>query len=311
MKIDYKLMKNICLANIEDFGVFGEIDNTPSGILIYRQNKRAKILGVAHLDTVLTSNHFKLKKNKTRVYNQQLDDRLGVYTMLDLLPQMGIEFDVLFTEGEETGQSTAQYFETTKDYNWIFSFDRRGDDVVLYNYQDWERENSWEKSLARNFKIGLGSCSDIYFMEDLGIKAVNIGTGYIGEHLKSCYADMNVLSSQVNKFTDFYHKNKDIKYPHTKTQFAGSTYPAQWENGDYEYSRFDSIYGHNKRLMGCYLCEDGLGINKIEEGIYLCDKCFNSAQKCESCNDIFLNTEIFDGLCIACAHGFDDGYPLK
>ena len=102
MKIDYELMKNICLTNIESFSIFGDVLDTPDGILIYKQNKGAKILGVAHLDTVLTSNHFKVKKNGRRVYNMQLDDRLGVYTMLDLLPQMGIEFDLLLTEGEET-----------------------------------------------------------------------------------------------------------------------------------------------------------------------------------------------------------------
>jgi len=295
MKIDYKAMRKICLANIVDFEGLGEANTTPDGIFVHRKSENSKVLGVAHLDTVLTSNHFQVinKKKDTRVYNMQLDDRLGVYTLLDLLPQVGINCDILLTEGEETGNSTAQYFESGK-YNWIFSFDRRGDDAVLYSYQD-NKINEWEKALiSSKFKIGIGSFSDIAFMEHLGVKGVNIGTGYIGEHSRNCYASMNTLLSQVQKFKNFYETNKDTKFPHSERQIHYGFRESYW---DYGLTKYNPYYKDD--TLGCYLCEEGVGINSVN-GVYLCDACFASAGICQECDDIFPDTDLMHGLCMDC-----------
>jgi hypothetical protein len=69
-----------------------------------------------------------------RVFNVKLDDRLGVYTCL-IICGRGLKFDVLLTEDEEIGQSTASFSETNKDYNWMFQFDRQGVQTVMYQYE--------------------------------------------------------------------------------------------------------------------------------------------------------------------------------
>lgn len=292
MKIDYKLMKKVCLADISDFESLGNVTQTPDGIYIHIKSN-SKILAVAHLDTVLNSRKFKVKKRKDDVivYNAQLDDRLGVYTILYLLPQLGINCDVLLTEGEESGRSTAKYFDKG-DYNWIFSFDRRGDDVVLYDYRDRE-VNAWELALkSSKFRIGQGSFSDICFMEKLEIKAVNIGTGYIGEHFEQCRASMNMLTSQIKKFKDFYGKNADIKFPHSEKSYVD--YHRHW---DYGFTKYNPYY--RSQSLECYLCIDGVGVNPIH-GVYLCEDCFSSAEICQVCDDIFPNTDMMDGRCMDC-----------
>jgi hypothetical protein len=282
--MNYKTLKSVCLASIKDFERFGETTQTKDGIYIHK-NTGSKILGVAHLDTVLNSRHFYVKNNKGSEYviNAQLDDRLGVYTLLFTLPKMGIEFDLLLTEGEETGQSTAQYFEGS--YNWIFSFDRRGEDVVSYQYDSPE----WNKTIeSSGFKTAWGSFSDIAFMEHLGVKALNIGTGYYGEHSKQSYASVDGWLRQVRKFAEFYKTNKDTKFPHTPEPYYPRYGRFDWES----WGEYDSLY--------CYLCNYARGTQQIINDIWLCQECFSGCDMCASCENIVYAHEIIDGVCLDC-----------
>ena len=70
------------------------------------------VLGVAHLDHVQQAKHFRVEPREEDlvVYNPRLDNRLGVYLLLDLLPELGLGFDVLLTMDEEIGESTASKF---------------------------------------------------------------------------------------------------------------------------------------------------------------------------------------------------------
>src|SRR4030042_4708755 len=176
MKLDYNTMKVRCLADIKAFKALGNVEQTQSGMYIY-SDRKSDILAVCHLDTVLSLKHFYINHigDDDIIFNAQLDDRLGAYVILDLLPKLGLNYDILLTEGEESGQSTAQYFDTIKAYKWAFSFERHGEDAVLYQYHG----KDWENALkASGFKIGVGSFYDIAFLEHLGVKCVNIGTGY-------------------------------------------------------------------------------------------------------------------------------------
>lgn len=286
MNIDYKKLKRVCLADIDEFTSIGQVTETRDGIYIYKDNN-ASVLGVAHLDSVLDLDHFHVVPvNKDEiVLNAQLDDRLGVYTLLYTLPSMGIKFDLLLTEGEETGRSTAAHFETKKQYNWVFSFDRRGEGCVLYQYSGKE----WEAALkASGFKIDMGSFSDISMIEHLGVKCVNIGTGYHGEHDDTCYASMGELNRQVKKFADFYAHNRDIKYKHTKGNSWG------WGGGIF--SRFQNHYDDYM----CYLCNGRTGTVQVMEGVWVCKKCFNDADMCTVCDDIVYAHELTDGVCKEC-----------
>jgi hypothetical protein len=277
MKFNYDTLKKMCLAQITDFESLGEVHTTRDGMYIYKSTPKAKILGVAHLDTVLTLNHFhKITiDGQDIVFNAQLDDRLGVYTLLDVLPRLGIQFDLLLTEGEETGRSTSAHFETDKEYNWMFSFDRHGEDVVLYQYDTPSLRQVLQDS---KFKIGIGSFSDIAFMEHLGIQGFNIGTGYEGEHDSMCYANMNILARQIARFVDFYQKNKDIPYPHKQVVSRWYTY--------------DDSY--------CWLCGKNHGIHDIGKDLYLCEACFSEAGQCQDCFEIYYDYELTDGVCIDC-----------
>jgi hypothetical protein len=287
MKLNYKLMKDICLAPIERFHKLGNVTQCQDGqMYIYKENPKAKILAIAHLDSVLDLHHFYRidEKHETTIINAQLDDRLGVYTMLDILPQLGIEFNLLLTEGEEIGRSTAYYFESQKEYNWMFSFDRRLNDVVLYQYANKELESDLTKA---GFRIGNGSFSDISFADHLGIRGFNIGVGYNGEHSAICHAYMSMLVSQVKKFAKFYAQNVDKRYPYEipikQASKASYTFPAYIDDE-------------------CYLCGDVSPKGDEYNGVWICDNCIVSALECASCGDIVKDTELKDGVCQFCRY---------
>src|SRR5262249_10213773 len=120
-------------SDFADFGVVVKQGNSEGDTYTFADNG-SDVLGVAHLDTVQNA-HFgsliKLKGEKV-LLSPRLDDRLGVYIITSLLPKFGVTCDWLLTTGEEIGCSSAANFRTDKSYNWAFSFDRSGDDVVLY-----------------------------------------------------------------------------------------------------------------------------------------------------------------------------------
>jgi len=286
--LDYKRMKDVCLARLKDFKSIGDVTQTRDGMYIYRDNPKAKILAVAHLDTVLDLNHFyRLSIGKdTVIMNAQLDDRLGAYVLLDVLPQMGIEYDLLLTEGEETGRSTAKYFKAHKSYNWMFSFDRHGNDVVMYQYDNKPLRDDLKQA---GLKPGLGSFSDIAFLGHLGICGMNFGTGYEGEHSDMCYASMNVLKRQLTGFKAFYDMFKDKKYPHVKSEniMTGGPSYARFGMSDY-----DDLY--------CYLCNKHRGTVQVMNDIWLCNDCIGDAAQCTECQDIVYANELMDGICVNC-----------
>ena len=97
-------------------------------------DRNGPVLMVAHVDTVLMPGK-KAGIRGDRLYHNAVDNRLGVYLGMELLPSLGIGVDLLLTTGEEEGYSTAAVFRTRKRYHWMFSFDRKGEDVVLYQYE--------------------------------------------------------------------------------------------------------------------------------------------------------------------------------
>lgn len=187
------------------------------------QDNGASVLAVAHLDTVIspasnwTFERAVLGSNRnkqTMVFNAQLDDRLGVYILLDLLPTfLGDKaYDILLTTDEEVSASTAEDFiaPTGKKYNWIFQFDRRGTGAVLYDYD----EPAWRATVGEFLRVDIGSFSDICKLYDLGVKGMNVGTGYHDEHQDLCYMVEEEVVDQVAKFISFYRRHKDTQFPH-------------------------------------------------------------------------------------------------
>jgi len=210
--IDVDSLKDISLAPIESFKQYGEVKDTPDGMYIHI-DRGSDILAVAHLDTVQDMAHFDVSETDEgrAILNAQLDDRLGAYIILDLLPKLGVNADILLTEGEESGRTTAYYFQTTKQYNWIFSFDRMGMDTVLYHYDDPGFRELLKKY---KFTIGHGSFSDISALGNLGVKAMNFGVGYYENHSDKANAIESHIKHNVRLFKNFYDEMKDTRLPH-------------------------------------------------------------------------------------------------
>lgn len=213
--IDYKQLKRRCLQSINGvkFECKGTTYGLPGNQYTYIDNG-SDILAVCHLDTVQHCNHFDkiVIDNEVNIFNSQLDDRLGIYTILDLLPSLGINFDILLTENEEAGQSTAQYFQIKKKYNWIVEFDRAGQDCVTYDCD-------CEDILKPYFTIGFGTFSDITSLVS-ACASFNIGIGYYNEHSKRAYFIESQYISQIEKFIEFYNDYRNIYIPYQEKKYS-------------------------------------------------------------------------------------------
>ena len=188
----------------------------------YKRNG-SDVLAVVHADTVQT----KTKLTRAELtdglifFSPVLDDRLGIYTIMELLPRLGINLDILVTENEEIGQSTAEDFAPKKTYNWLVEFDRRGTGAVLYAYEDRE----WTNTVSDFFDVKVGSVSDISYMESLGCKALNVVIGYYEEHALRSYFEFSEYIDQLVKFIAFCYRYKDTVFPHEEqARTPGYTY---------------------------------------------------------------------------------------
>lgn len=258
-QIDFNLrvMKWVCQAAPRDFAnlpasfkqpkptvVDVSKPNDKDDLFYLHFDNGADILGVAHLDSVSEFNHFgyvRFGEGYRRVFSPHLDDRLGAYVLLDLLPRYGVKFDILFTVGEESGQSTAGSFKTEKQYNWIFEFDRTGHDVALYEYMDKPTTDLIE---AYGWETTRGSVTDICRLYDLGCKAFNFGVGYHDYHGRYAYAQLPETAASVAKFLHFYREMGDTHLPHTKKVYT--TYPkGRWQQGrmDDEWTQYGGASG--------------------------------------------------------------------
>lgn len=231
--VNHKQLKQRCLASIEDYHSEGEVTTTKDGVYIFKDNQ-ASILAVAHLDTVQHYKHYERVNiaGEEMVFNAQVDDRLGAYVILDLLPQFGLRYDILLTEGEEVGRSTAAYFQTEKQYNWLFQFDRNGTDVVAYDYDDADLRN---KLTSVGFRVGHGSFTDICKLYHLRAKGFNVGCGYYENHGKFARFTVKELTDQVELFLAFYAAFHDSYIPHdpsARKSYGYGSYYDRW--GDWE-----------------------------------------------------------------------------
>jgi len=233
-------------------------------------NNNSKVLGIAHLDVVggdkkLSSIFYNPLNNKNQkmdlIYSKSLDDRLGVFILLNILPKLGIKIDILLTTDEEIFQSSARKFKPIKKYNWLVEFDRAGDDVVLYDYESTKLINI----LKKYFKIGIGSYSDICELYHLGISGFNIGIGYQNAHTFKCYADLNITKKQLRRFLTFYNYYKNKKIP-------------LYKNSNFYLYNFDN-FELTESIEYCDLCDNDNGLWREDLTLYLCDNCYNRNYK--------------------------------
>jgi hypothetical protein len=222
MKVKTKLLRKLCSLkendlidhllkvkpNLKDYGTY-----------LYSENENNKVLAVAHMDVASSVNQNLMlrvikERDTTILMHPALDDRLGIFAILYLFPQYGIHTDILLVTDEEICASSAEDFayECEKQYNWIVELDRAGEDVVMYEY----RRNSQlvEDLVSSDFKLGLGSYSDICAMVSLEVSAFNMGIGYHHQHTDQCCAVLDQLGRQMGRLKEFYDDFKDKPYKH-------------------------------------------------------------------------------------------------
>lgn len=183
----------------------------------------AKILAVAHCDNVHRAEWF--ASDKDVIFTSSLDDRLGVYTILDYLPSLGeVAYDILLTMGEESAKTTAANFKTEKQYNWLVEFDRRGANAVLYDYAG----NGFGEIVEQFFPVDYGTSSDIDKLQFLKAKALNIGVGYHDEHAVNAYMRISEYLLQMARFLRFWRAHKDTFFAHEEKKYT----PASFYDGE-------------------------------------------------------------------------------
>lgn len=224
MRFNLRHMREICQANEAFFSRLPDHYGFPKSKVVKCKNglkyrfidNGADILAIAHLDSVAGGGHFDMVDfaGKRRVFSPNLDDRLGAYVIIDLLPKYGVKYDLLLTTGEERGMDTAQFFKSKKQYKWMFEFDRTGTDAVMYMYKDPETTKLVE---SYGWDTAHGSMSDISYLEQLGCKGFNFGVGYHDYHSVYAYADLPETAWSVQNFLRFYAEQKDTFLPHVKT----------------------------------------------------------------------------------------------
>ena len=285
INIDYRLLSKLCTHSTDsilknpDYGVYDDI-----GEFSYK-NIGAKILLVAHVDTVFPDRADFTSYNPTGeklMLSPNLDDRLGVYTLIDILPKLGVKFDMLLTNHEETAYSTANEFNAmygdSKRYNWIASFDRHGINPVLYQFDTPEL-----RGILRSVNIvpDYGSFSDIVELTAFKVAAINFGIGYHNEHTALCYAPVRDYITCVNRFIQFYNRYKDTKIKHVAkpkinrvTKWSGKNEVVRGElvhTGTTVASEYDTW--ERDRCEDCgYIGSDVVYYHPPYD-IYLCDIC--------------------------------------
>lgn len=217
---DAKALKFVC--ETDDFSGYAQRVDLPDGKngrkrFYYYQDNGSDVLGIAHLDSVCDNGTCTVVDTAGGLLalSGALDDRLGAYVILEMLPKLGITCDWLLTTDEEINASTADEFEPEKEYNWMFQFDRGGTDVVLYEYETFEMRALVQDAGAR---VGIGSFSDICLLNHLGCVGFNWGVGYEEYHGERSHAWLEDTFRMVARFVKFYTTNAATVLPYEAYQ---------------------------------------------------------------------------------------------
>ena len=242
-------------------------------------DRNSPVLMVAHLDTVMPPRlHGRFKDI---LYGAGFDDRLGCFLAYNLSQELNC--DLLLTDLEESGQTTAQH-HTCKDYNWVVEFDRAGNDVVTYDMDN----PTFLANLADYWRVGYGSFSDISMLSTKAC-CMNLGIGYANAHAANSTVDLAMLEKQLDLFRKFYAL-------HSKTKFVREIGLAR---------PYGFYGGHDTWTTGGLYTEDLCDFCELENGeeiygYYICRNCWNAMvekatyQLGYGINETITNKEILD-----------------
>ena len=209
-----------CLGSVESLralGVYTARDSKSGYTLIKSAVKNPiPVLAVAHIDTVRAGDLFPVWAGGA-LRSSCLDDRLGVWALLEGLPRLlgggGVPFDVLLSECEESGNSTACEFVESgaaAGYNWAFMFDRAGADAVHYGLTSAAFNSAL---VGDGWAVGYGSYSCVSEFGESGACVVNFGAGYTAQHTAACTAAFDVVLWQVQRVARFVRRYGRVAFP--------------------------------------------------------------------------------------------------
>lgn len=217
------MLRQICTLEPHEFAdefdmIHVEVNQqAPHDFYLFKDNG-ARVLFVAHLDNVDETRRCDIVDTAAGpvVFSPALDDRLGAYVGLELLPRLGLDFDYLLTVGEEMGMSTASFFDPAAHgvedrYDYIIEFDRGGTDVVLYQY---DCDDLRARVRATGARVEEGIFSDISSLEHVGIKALNWGVGYRDYHGPRSHAWLADTFKMVEHYLIFDAANRGTTLTH-------------------------------------------------------------------------------------------------
>jgi len=216
----------------------------------------SSVLYVAHLDTVQELNEiYQIRIGAKSIQASGLDDRLGVYLAF-MLNELGMKGDILLTDHEEIGCSTAKYFKTNKKYNWVCELDRGGEDFVTYGE---ENKRFINLLLETGAERGLGSYSDISVLElDNHPCMFNLGIGYYRPHSLNSFARIPQLLNNVNRFKEFYERYHKVKF------WADERVPITIKNG----TKKELDFLRKRAILFSQITGTTIEQNTITDGVY-------------------------------------------
>jgi hypothetical protein len=238
-------------------------------------NNGAPVLLVAHMDTVISP---RLDKVNT---GAGFDDRLGVFAATKLCSLFPQYFDLLLTDYEENGSSTAGNFVPKHPYNLVVGLDREGTGFVDYGLAS----DSLQQTLNRyGLEEHLGSFSDICFLFNMNCNMFNIGLGIYSSHSPQSGFVIHDFKEQMKKLLFFVEDNHSVVWPVVEkdddwARYYSSTSPAS-------YNKYSLESGYYMRCEVCeqYYPQDDL---YVVDGDILCESCvdelyaINATQLCD------------------------------
>lgn len=184
----------------------------------------APYLLVAHIDTVQTP------RLDSEVTGAGFDDRLGVAVAHRLVTEWPTWFDLLLTDYEESGGSTAKYFQPSHTYRLVVELDREGEDFVDYGLCD---EGTLEDMEEWGFRWGWGTYTDICSMPYVECDKVNVGIGVYGSHSKKSGYRPDELERQLQRLLGYLGVDESAKPIH-EPEGRGDSYRYDGGEEDWE-----------------------------------------------------------------------------
>ncbi len=229
----------------------------------------APLLLVAHIDTVQPPRLDSANRGAG------FDDRLGVYLGHTLATERPDLFDLLLTDYEECGRSTAEFFEPTHAYRLVVGLDREGEDYVDYGLASDELRDA----LARaGFIRGVGSYSDVCSMGHVRCNKFNVGLGIAGSHSAHSTFDQGVFERQTRRLMAFVDRHRDTTWPEVVEVDEWGPW-GLWDERLAWMEEEDMLMSDaTMELVECLGCGDVGHVNVMEWsdmlGGYLCGGCY-------------------------------------